>query len=761
MNTPPDGPATSRPVLVIDDDDVVRLMIRLALENAGYQVLEEASGEGGVRTFARVEPALVLMDILMPGMDGFETCATLRQQPKGAHVPIVMMTGLDDFDAIHRAYKAGATDFITKPINPILLAYRVRYLLRVQQVTEELRRKEARLANARRIAKLGDWEWDSKAGCSRCSPEVREIFGLSADTHALTLRTFFRLVHPDDLKRVSKVLGDARSSRANYSLEYRVLRPDGSERIVCQETEVSRGPGSKGRQAAGTIQDITQRRLAEEELHRLIYYDGLTGLPNRSLLMERLRQALAGAEPVEGIVAVLCLDLDEFRRINDTFSYELGDRLLKEVAARLSICIRQSDYLARNDASPHAIPASHTLARPGGDEFVVILPGLRRAEHAVKVLRRIKEALQPPFRLGEEDFHLTASVGISLFPADGNSAETLLRHAESAMYHAKKKGPDTLQIYKESLNNRWLKRFSIENKLRRALERGELTVFYQPKIDIQCHQLVGMEALARWFHPELGAIGPAEFIPIAEETGLIIPLGEYVLREACAQAQRWREQGIQSLKVSVNLSAAQFRQRDLVARVGQILQETRLDPVCLELELTEGILIENTRASLSTLHALRELGLEFSVDDFGTGYSSLSYLKRFPLSALKIDRCFVRDLGATEGDAAIVKATIALAHSLRLMVVAEGVEDMAQLRFLHAHGCNQIQGYLFSPPLKAEEFSHWVGNWNLAPFDGTLTGSAILPANDTAAGRAGPVDPCFSARSAGAGASPSRASGSH
>lgn len=724
MNEPPYGPLSSPLVLVIDDDDIVRFLVRLALEDAGYQVLEEASGETGMQTFARAEPTLVLMDILMPGMDGFETCATLRQHHKGAHVPIVMMTGLDDIDSIHRAYEVGATDFITKPINPILLTYRVRYLLRVQQVAQELRHKEARLANAQRIAKLGDWEWDTKAKCSRCSPGVQEIFGLPPDTQTLALRAFFRLVYPDDVKRVNKVLSDARRSGASYSMEYRVLRPDGTERIVRQETEVRSGPESEGRLITGTIQDITQRRLAEQELHRLIYYDKLTGLPNRSLLLERLSQALAGTEPDEGIVAVMCLDLDEFRRINDTLSYEVGDQLLKDVTARLSVCIRQSDYLARNDMSPLAKPPLHTLARPGGDEFVVILPGLRQAENAVKVLRRIKAALQPPFKLGEEDLHLTASVGISLFPMDGNNAETLLRHAESAMHHAKKKGPDTLQFYKESLNSRWLKRFSIENKLRRALEQEELTVFYQPKIDIQRQQIVGMEALARWPHTE-GAIGPAEFIPIAEETGLIIPLGEFVLRTACAQAQQWREQGIQNLKVSVNLSAVQFRQRDLVARVEQVLQQTRLDPACLELELTEGILIENTKASLFTLHALKELGLDFSIDDFGTGYSSLSYLKRFPLSALKIDRCFVRDLGATEGDAAIVKATIALAHSLRLVVVAEGVEDMAQLHFLHTHGCDQTQGYLFSPPLNAKQFALWVDNWSTDLFGGVPARSAI------------------------------------
>ena len=283
-------------------------------------------------------------------------------------------------------------------------------------------------------------------------------------------------------------------------------------------------------------------------------------------------------------------------------------------------------------------------------------------------------------------------------------------------------------MYKESLNQRWLKRLSLENKLRRALEREEeLTVFYQPKIDIQHRKLVGMEALARWFHPELGAIGPAEFIPIAEETGLIIPLGEYILRSACIQTRQWHEKGLVDLKVSVNLSAAQFRQRDLVARVKQVLQETRLDPGCLELELTEGMLIENTKASVITLNALKDLGLDFAVDDFGTGYSSLSYLKRFPLTALKIDRSFVRDLSATEGDAAIVKATIALAHSLRLLVVAEGVEDTTQLQFLRTHECDQTQGYLFSPPLKAESFAQWVEDWSPDVCEWMPAGSAFLP----------------------------------
>jgi PAS domain S-box-containing protein len=721
------NPASSPIVLVIDDDDTVRLIVRLTLENAGYAVHEEADGEAGLRTFARIEPALVLVDILMPGMDGFATCAALRQRPKGVHVPIVMMTGLDDFGSIHRAYEVGATDFITKPINPILLNYRVCYLLRAQQVAQDLRCKEARLANAQRIAKLGDWEWDHAAKCIRLSSGVQEIFGLPAPTQSLTPRAFFRLVHPDDVKRVIQALSDARHNGACPSLEYRVLRLDGTERVVLQETEVWSGQKAERRHISGTIQDITQRREAEKELNNLIYYDNLTGLPNRSLLLDRLRQAMANAEPFQGIVAVLCLDLDEFRRINDTLSYEVGDRLLKEMAVRLSACIRESDYLGRGDAGSCAAPTSHTIGRPGGDEFIVILPGLKQAENALTVLQRIKEALQSPFKLGRDEIHLTASVGISVFPTDGKDAEALLRNAESAMYHAKKIGPNNQQSYEKSLNQHWLKRLSLENKLRRALEREEeLTVFYQPKIDIQRRKLVGMEALARWFHPELGTIGPAEFIPIAEQTGLIIPLGEYILRSACLQTRQWQEQGIVDLKVSVNLSAAQFRERDLVVRVRQILWETGLDPSHLELELTEGMLIENTGNSMNTLHALRDLGLDLSVDDFGTGYSSLSYLKRFPLNALKIDRCFVRDLGITEEDAAIVKATIALAHSLRLLVVAEGVEDLAQLRFLCGHGCDQTQGYLFSPPLDAESFVRWVEAWNPDLYEQTPAKSAFL-----------------------------------
>ena len=429
---------------------------------------------------------------------------------------------------------------------------------------------------------------------------------------------------------------------------------------------------------------ITERTQAN--LYRLAHFDALTGLPNRLLFLDRLSQMMAQANRNERLVAIMLLDLDRFKAINDTLGHTMGDLLLKGVAERLAGCVRGDD----------------TVARLGGDEFIVLLPEIRYIEDAATVARKILNALAQPFPLDGHEIFIGTSIGIALYPFD-EELNALLRNADTAMYEAKQQGGNNYQFYSAEMNTASLKHLSLEGALRRALERGEFELHYQPQIDLTRGEIVGVEALVRWRHPDLGLLGPMEFIPLAEENGLIVPIGEWVLRTACAQVRAWQEAGLRPIRVAVNLSARQFYQKDLVGTVARILEQTGLDSRYLELEITESCLMQNTQTTVALLTELSRLGVRFSIDDFGTGYSSLSYLKRFPIDTLKIDRSFVCDIGTDPDDAAIVKAIIALAKSLEMHVIAEGVETPEQLHFLRTHGCNEIQGYLVSRPLPADE----------------------------------------------------------
>jgi diguanylate cyclase (GGDEF)-like protein/PAS domain S-box-containing protein len=439
-------------------------------------------------------------------------------------------------------------------------------------------------------------------------------------------------------------------------------------------------------------QDITERKRAEETIRHLAYHDHLTGLPNRRLFQDRFIVALAQAQRANEPLALMSIDLDRFKLVNDTLGHAVGDQLLQEVARRLSQVVRAGD----------------TLARLGGDEFSLLMPRTSRVEDAAKVAEKIKEAFQAPFRIDGQEVHVTASVGISLYPFDGD-AEQLLTHADAAMYRAKELGRNNYQLYTKVMDSKPLRRLTLENGLHNALARNEFLVYYQPQADIETGEIVGVEALVRWQHPEKGLVLPQEFIPWAEDTGLILPLGEWVLHTACAEARTWQEKGLPAIRVAVNLSARQFQQSDLSEMIARICEETRLDPSCLELEITESIAMQNGSLTIDVLRRLRELGIRIGIDDFGTGYSSLSNLKNFPIDTLKIDQSFVRDLTTDANDAAIATTVIAMAHSLNLKVIAEGVETAEQLAFLKERGCHEIQGHLISKPLPAATFKKMLG----------------------------------------------------
>lgn len=700
-------------ILLVDDDAVVRFVTREALEEAGFAVVEAADGASALEVFAEVSPAVVMLDIVMPGMDGFAVCAAIRRSRAGEHTPIVMMTGLDDSESINHAFEAGATTFITKPLNLIILTHRLRYILRTKKTEDALRDSQARLARAQRMARLGHWQWDPASNRVHCSEGLAEMVGLGSGEEEISLDRFIALIDEPDRERVAAALASSVEMKHGHSIEYAVTRGDGVRLIIAQESDAMSGAAGTVEKVVGIAQDITERRAAEDRIRSLAYFDSVTGLPNRTYLLEILTQGIAAVRRYDRELAVLVLDIDHFKRINDTLGHGVGDIVLQEVARRLLQCIRGSDGAFRAEDTRSELPAGetggvNTVSRLGGDEFVVVLGEVRRAEDSAGVARRIAEALAAPILAGGKEIRITVSVGISVFPVDGSDVESLLKNADAAMFHAKEQGRDRSQFFTASLNERAVRRFSLETDLRKALEGNEFLVYYQPKVAIADGHPCGMEALIRWRRSDGQLVSPMDFIPIAEETGLIVPIGDLVMKTACAQTAAWTAQGLGPLKLSVNLSAAQFRQPNFIARVSEILAQTGLDPDLFELELTEGVLVEDTAASIDILSQLNSLGLSVSIDDFGTGYSSLSYLKRFPLDALKIDRSFVRDLATDPDDAAIVTATIALAHSLRLRVVAEGVETDAQVAFLRDLGCDEAQGYLYSPPIPADDFRAWL-----------------------------------------------------
>ncbi len=482
---------------------------------------------------------------------------------------------------------------------------------------------------------------------------------------------------------VSRVYrGEAGSFEVNIRCKDGSLRPvDVAARVV---TDKSGAPVL----IQGIARDITERKQAEETIRRLAYHDALTGLPNRALMEDRLGVALAQARREGKALALMFLDLDRFKVVNDTLGHSAGDRLLEAVAADLCTIVRDGD----------------TIARIGGDEFTVILPAVDGLEDATEVADRILECLRRARMIDGQEFRTTASIGLTMYPDDGGDAATLLRNADTAMYRAKDKGRDNFQLYTSSMNEWVLERLSFENDLRHALEREQLRVFYQPILDADTGTLTGAEALLRWRHPVRGMVPPDSFIPFAEESGLIVEIGLWVLREACEQTRRWRQSGRHLLRVAVNLSARQLQQEDLVERVTEIIAETGVSPRQVQLEITEGAVLRDEDRIIVTLHALRDMGIEIALDDFGTGYSSLTYLKRFPINAVKVDRSFVRDLERDPSDAAIVSTVVAMAENLRLKVIAEGVESEGQLNFLRERGCDEFQGYLVSPAVPPEEF---------------------------------------------------------
>lgn len=557
-------------ILIAEDDPVSRRLLQALLVKWGYEVVVTRDGEEAWSVLQQENaPRLVIVDWMMPGMDGVQICRRVRDRHDSLYTYILLLTAKSQKEDIIRGIRAGADDYITKPFD-----------------ANEL---NARLRAGKRILDLQ------------------------------------------------------------------------SELISTRET------------------------LRVQATH-----DPLTNLPNRLLFSDRLTQRLADARRQKQALAVMYLDLDRFKIINDTLGHNLGDLLLKEVAQRLLHCLRDSD----------------TLARMGGDEFTIILTNIESTDNATIVAEKVLDSLSGPFFLAGRELFISASIGISLYPSDGTDVETLVKNADTAMYRAKEQGRNMYQLYTESLNTAALEWMTLENSLRKALERQEFLVYYQPRVDMHTERILGTEALVRWQHPEYGIVPPAQFIPLAEETGLIMPISEWVLHAACLQNKAWQDAGFEPMTIAVNISARQFQQENLVKTITDTLAKTDLRPEHLDLELTESTLMQDPDAAIAVLRELKSMGIRVSIDDFGTGYSSLSYLKRFPVDAVKIDRSFVRDITTNPDDAAIAGAVVAMAHSLKLNVIAEGVETLEQLEFLRNIKCNEMQGYFVSPPVPVDDLNH-------------------------------------------------------
>jgi len=691
---------TKREVVLIAGSDVAeRLHARAAIEEAGLDVVEAGTGAETLIHFVSEQPAMVVLDVDMAGLDGFHTCEELRRRRSSEHTPILVVTRNADATSMTRAFDAGASDFMVKPVNWGLFVHRVRHLLRSARAFADLRASQDQLATAQRLARLGSWEWDVGTGEMHWSNEVQQILGTRSQSGVVQLETLLDIVHHEDRKAIREWFRRAAQGKYTADLEYRCLRSDGEELTIHQQAEAVLGEGGEVLRMSGFLQDVSDRKRSEDRIRELAYYDVLTGLPNRRFFKESLDRALRHARSSNKPLGLLFLDLDRFKMINDTLGHEAGDVLLKQAGERLHGCVRNTDYVA----SGRGAKMHSAISRVGGDEFTLLLRELDDAHDAGRVASRILERFAQPFEIDGREVFTSASIGVAIHPIDGNDVGTLLRNADAAMYHAKDRGRNNFQFYTDAMNVRASRRLDIENNLRRAVERGELSVVYQPKHDCASGRTTSVEALVRWDNAELGKVRPNEFIEVAEESGLIVPIGEWILRTACAQQRQWTDAGYEPVVMSVNLSSHQIRAQRFAEVLAHVLQETGVAPEHVELEITESAIMRYEDLSIRTLAELKQIGVQLALDDFGTGYSSLSYLKRFPIDSLKIDRDFVRDVNSDPDDAAITRAIVAMAQNLGLYVVAEGVETAEQEAFLREIGCDGMQGFRIGPPVSPEE----------------------------------------------------------
>ncbi len=669
-----------RNLLIVDDERNIQTAMRRALKQDGYNIYCAESGADALQLLGKHKINVIISDQRMPGMTGSELFNKVSHRfPETIRI---VLSGYADFSAVTDAINQGAiSKFLTKPWDDSLLRWHVLEAFQHYEMSWHNRQ----LTEIFNSTMEGIMITDSAGVIQTTNPAFSAITGYSEKE--VVGRTPRLLRSDKEAPERHQQMWKKLKSQGQWQGEMWNRRKNGED--YPQWMSISTLPSEYGEksQYVALFIDITKQKEREACIEYQAYHDALTALPNRRLFHDRLERALAQVERNGESLAVLFLDLDRFKNINDSLGHDIGDQLLQEVAQRLKETVRHED----------------TVARLGGDEFTVLLSRVTQRKEVEQVVRKLITAFRQPFKIEGHTLHISSSIGIALFPCDGETPEQLMKNADSAMYRAKEKGRNNACFYSQNMNARSENRLTLENDLHEALKRGELTPFYQLQREADSGAVSGFEVLLRWTHPERGLVMPSEFIALAEESGLIVPIGEWVLEQACQQAKVWVDAGQSDLTVAVNLSARQFQQPGLAKQVADILEKTGLPAKHLELEITENLLLQNSDQNSAVLQELHDLGICLALDDFGTGYSSLSYLKKFPFDRLKIDQSFVRSLPDSHEDAALVDAIITLGHTLGLEIIAEGVENEAQLAFLRDRGCDLIQGYLFSKPLPAEK----------------------------------------------------------
>jgi len=676
-------------IFLAEDESELAREIATRLESLGYILSGQADrGELAIQKVEEVRPDLVLMEVKLKGqMDGIEAA---RQIYEKFDIPVVFISAYPDTSDLKSDILAQAFGFISKPLNALELNSVITMAINKHNTERKLRESEQRYALAFRAANEGIWDWNLKTNEIYFSTRWKKMLGYKNKDIGVDPNDWFKLVHPDDQKLIQSTLAShLKGLTDHFECEYRIRYSNGSYLWVLSRGLAVQEGGTPYRMA-GSQSDITARKLSEQRLAHDAVHDALTGLPNRILFLDRLQNRMERTKrnPNE-LFAVMFLDLDRFKVVNDSMGHAVGDQLLVTIAKRLKLCVRPND----------------TISRLGGDEFAILLDVVSDVSDTHRVADRIKGRLKTTTMLGAVERSPTASIGIVIFNKEYNAAEELLRDADSAMYHAKAMGGNQHQLFDSTMHTSAVELIQLEGELKRAVERQEWLVYYQPIINLAAGKPVGAEALVRWLHPQKGILPPQDFIRVAEETGLILSIGEYVLRTACLQAKAWREGGYPNFWVSVNISGRQFHNQNLTEQVTDILSETGLSSDGLRLEITENVAIQDMEQTIQILKKMETLGISTSLDDFGTGYSSLSYLKQFPLKVLKIDQSFIQDVETNKKNETLITTIISMARSLGLEVVAEGVEKEEQLTFLRTHDCSNVQGFLLSHPLSAEDFT--------------------------------------------------------
>ncbi|NOQ42396.1 MAG: EAL domain-containing protein [Desulfuromusa sp.] len=709
-------------ILIIDDEKNIRDSFRMFLEDYDYQIFEAENGREGLEIFSREKPDLVLCDLRMPEVDGLEVIHKIKDE--SPNTPIIVVSGTGIIADAVEAIRCGAWNYLLKPIQDMsVLLHAINQAMERSRLIVENRSYQEHLEEevTKRTQALQQAVKDlnqSHSKLKNSEKKYRAIFDNLQDVYleitpdgkmteiSPSISNFSDYCREDLLnKDIAKVFPNLQDhgyfldqlKTKDQVTDFQLYLQDKDGTLIPCSLNASYQTGSNPTEdkICATLRDVSDRKLAEARIEYLAYYDALTELPNRRLLLDRLEQNISRARRFGHYGTMLFLDLDRFKNINDSLGHPIGDALLKEVARRLV----------------HDLRAEDTVSRLGGDEFVMLLSDLgnnstNAAAMAQQKAESIRIRLAEKYEIDGHDLHITPSIGVAMFPSsndDHESGDDILRYADTAMYRAKDDGRNTIRFFLPSMQAAADNRLSIEKELRHALDRGELTLYFQPQVNSK-GQIFGAETLARWKHPEKGFISPATFIPIAEATGLILPIGEWVLRTSCEHMKAWSDQGLDINHLAVNVSPRQFRQPNFIAQVQTILEQTGADPTMLGLELTEGMVIDNIVDTIKKMEGLKKLGIELSIDDFGTGYSSLTYLKKMPLDILKIDQSFVRDIETDSNDAAIVDTIISMAKHLDLKVIAEGVETKFELDFLEEKGCPLYQGYLFSKPVPNDQF---------------------------------------------------------